>query len=715
VAKKVPHIVYFGKNPLKPDEYRGEDVMDPPIQLVDDYYWLRDDSRTDPEVLSHIKAENEYTEDSMKSLAPLRESLYSKMLSRLKETDEDVPYPDGKYLYYSRTVAGLSYKIHCRKLKLGGGEEVLLDENEVAKGNEYSVVGSHEVSPSTSLLVWSWDTTGDEHYDIRFKDLSSNQPLDDIVEDCSSDVEWSADSKAIFYTKQDAESRPYQAWMHVLGTPVEQDVMLLEENDGLFWMGLGKTSDERFLVVSLGSKETSECHVLNLQELAAAAAPAKDLLKCVQSRDFGVRYDVEAQGDKFLIVTNADGAKQNKLVEVDIATPGRPNWKDVKPYDSLVQVDAVQSFKTHLAIVGREGGLERVWIAPAARPSQWRALEFKENCHSVSVAENAEYDTDRVRLVYSSLVTPRKVLDVSFGDEKQHLLKQVDVPNYDSSSYRTCRISLPAQDGLSVPVSLVFKASLLADPQQSLEAGQMPVFSKPNACLLYGYGSYGACIDPTFDFKRTVLLDYDVVYVIAHIRGGGELGQWWYEDEGKYLKKPNTFADFADVAKGLIKLGVTVTPKLAMVGRSAGGLLMGAVLNRDGNLFKCAVADVAFLDVTTTMSDPTIPLTVGEWEEWGNPNTSKFFESMKSYSPVDNVAAKDYPALLVTAGLNDPRVTYWECAKFVAKMRALKTNDTPLYLKTDMSSGHFSASDRYKFLREMAFEYAFILDQIVGK
>ena len=725
VAQKVPAVVYFGKDPNHPEQYRGEDVINPPVTRADPYFWCRDETRKNPEVLSLVNAENAYSEGAMKPLEGLRESIYKSMLSRLKETDEDLPYPDGPFLYYARTIEGKSYKIHCRKAKSEGSgacEQVILDENEVAKGQEYSVVGAIQVCPSHRILAWSWDTTGDEHYDLQFLDLSTGKALSDVVNDISGDVVWSSDGKAVFYTKQDAESRPYQAYMHIMGTSADKDLLLFTEEDQLFWMGIDRTADRRFLVIGVESKETSESHLLDLHALAAgakldSAEDVKSRLQCIEKRQFGVRYDVESHADELLIVTNKDKAKCNKLVTAPIATPGSSHWKDVRPYDAKTQIDGVLPFKTHMVVFGRQGGLERVWIAPCSALSAWTALDFAESCYTVRAGPNEEYEADRVRLVYSSLITPKQTFEVPFSDAKsKSVLKCQDVPCYDSSLYRTCRIDVTVRDGTKVPVSLVFKASLLADPAQPLVAGAVPRFSRTHPTLLYGYGSYGACIDPAFDYKKITLLDHDMIYAIAHIRGGGELGQWWYEDVGKYLTKLNTFNDFGDVARGLIEMGMTETPKLGIVGRSAGGLLVGATLNRDGHLFKCAVADVPFVDAVNTMSDPTIPLTVGEWEEWGNPNQSKFLEYMLQYSPYDNVEAKPYPSLLVTAGLNDPRVQYWEPLKWVSKLRALKTNpETPLYLKTDMSSGHFSASDRYKFLRETAFEYAFIVDQIVPK
>lgn len=765
VANKIKSLVYYGRDPTKPDQYRGSELFDPPKVIEDNYFWMRDETRKDDTVLNHIKAENAYCEASMKPLEPLQDAIYKSMLSRLKETDEDYPTPYGPFNYYTRTVQGLSYRIQCRKLRSAeqhSDEEVILDENLLAVGHEYSVVGGCEVSPCHKLFAYAVDRTGYEHYTVQVKDLVSGTLLPDVVEDTAGAIEWSFDSKVLFYTKQDSESRPFECFMHVLGTSSEHDILLLREDDQLFWMDITRSADERFLIVSVGSKETSESHVLDLKELASSADKSADhiksLLKCVERRQFGVRYDVDSHSNSFLILTNKDGAKCNKLVIAPIDTPGSAYWKDVKQYDPSVQLDEIRPFKSFIVVKGRQGGLQNVWIVPvvpqtldaavatttqetkgkrgkkgknkkpeksaeqkASPPptqgivlEEWGQLKFPEPCYSVWVGDNGEFDTDRVRLLYSSLITPMHTFDYVVTEKSLVKLKQEEVPNYDHTLYTTLRVTLPARDGRMVPVSLVFKTSLLADPSRPIAEGAMPQFSQPHKLLLYGYGSYGMCIDPVFDYKKMTLLDYGMIYAIAHIRGGGEMGRHWYEDEGKYLTKLNTFNDFADVAKGAIANDWTRADKMCIVGRSAGGLLVGAVLNRHPELFKCAVADVPFVDLCNSMSDPSIPLTVTEWEEWGNSNSPIYHDYMMSYSPYDNVATKAYPSILVTAGLNDPRVAYWEPLKWVAKLREMKTDSNPLYLKTDLSSGHFSASDRYKNLKETAFEYSFIVNELSG-
>jgi len=639
VAKRVPHIVYFGKDPRNLEQQRappGETVMDPPKTKEDEYYWMRDDTREDAEVLGLIKAENAYCESVMAPLKKLQDELYDQMLSRLKETDEDVPYRHGPYVYYSRTVKGLSYKIFCRKKENSEGEEIVLDENDLAKGHEYSVVDSKEVSPSHKLLAYSVDRSGDEHYTLQFKDLETGALLPDVIEDTSGSVEWAADNRAVFYMKQDAESRPFELWMHVLGTDPSADVLLLREDDALFWMGIGKTADERFLVVSVESKETSEVSVLPLLDLAKGGHKAQNLLHVIEPRTFGLRYEVESHKNDFLITTNHNGARNNKLVRAPIASPGIANWQDLRPYDPSTQVDGVQSFESFVAIFGRQNGLEQVWTAPAFDPSLWVQLQFTEPCYSVWAGENAEYTADKLRLVYSSLTSPRRVIEYKVKGKVTTTLKEQEVPSYDPSLYVSCRASVVVRDGTKVPVSLVLKRALLADPSQKLDGSEgLPKLKKAAKCLLYGYGSYAACMDPTFDFKRVSLLDRDIVFAIAHIRGGGEMGRGpWYEEGGKYCTKLNTFNDFADCARGLIASGLTSSSRMGCLGRSAGGLLVGAVVNRDGDLFKCAVADVPFVDVITTMADSTIPLTTGEWEEWGCPNSAKVCRCLRPHPAV---------------------------------------------------------------------------------
>lgn len=571
------------------------------------------------------------------------------------------------------------------------------------------MVADVEPSPDHRFVAYSVDHNGYETYSLRIKSMESGQDLaNEETKDMTGDIVWGADSSTYFYLKMDSEHRPHQLWMHSIGTPQEQDLLVHSESDAKFWMGIDKTSSERFLVIQAGGKETDECHVIDLADIEGPAAHRQAAARkvCVRRREFGVRYDVEHLDDKFYIVTNKDGAKCSKLVCVDVSAVltvgGQASWTDVKPYDPKIQIDGIVPFKKHIAIFGRENGFEQLWITKVDEDlSQWTRCQWPEDVYSVWQGRNCEFDSSKIRLGYSSLLSPKQVLDLDLETFDLEILKEQPVPGYVKTNYRCKRLEAVARDGTKVPMSMVYHIDF--DP--GLE---------PQPTVLYGYGSYGACIDPTFDFKRSTLLDSGICYVIAHIRGGGEMGRTWYEDEGKYLNKMNTFTDFADCAEFLIKQKLTTSSMLAAIGRSAGGLLMGAIANMYPHLFKAIIADVPFVDVMNSMSDPTIPLTITEWEEWGNPNSEKYFEYMDSYSPYDNVVRQKYPAMLVTGGLNDPRVAYWEPAKWVAKIRYLKENsdETPLLFKTDMSAGHFSASDRYKYIKETAFEYSFIIDQI---
>lgn len=717
--------------------------MNPPVSRDDPYYWLRDTERKNPEVLSYLNEENSFTEGSLSHLSGFREDLYREMLSHLQETDEEVPYRRGDFLYYSKTVKGLAYKIHCRRLAFGGPEEVVLDENEVAKGHEYSDVGSWEPSPSHRLLAYSADYSGYETYTIRvMRDVNTKEHFPDTIEGTSGSIVWAADDSAFFYLTLDEEHRPHKVFMHVLGTSQSDDICLLTETDGRFWMDVSKTSDDRYLLIGAGSKETSEYYFVDLSGLSGATQHQRELpkrLTCFQTRQQGLRYeDIDHQDGFFYIVTNKDNCMNNKLVRVPVSqyTTGVLQttdstfhaWQDVRPYNPSEQIDSVLSFRHHLVVAGRALGFSQLWIVPYTNERHlgaWQPMSFPEQTYSVWLSDNHVYDSETVRIGYSSFITPRQIQDYNLYNGHITVLKEQTVPGYDRSQYVCRRMEAKSRDGKTcIPMSLVYHRNILqAKSPYKMDAASGQIredLSRPENCvyhaptLLYGYGSYGHPIDPTFDFKRLALLDRGVVFAIAHIRGGGEMGRSWYEKDGKYLHKMNTFHDFADCAKTLLSQQITNTDRLAIVGRSAGGLLIGATINMYPSLFKVAVADVPFVDVLNTMSDPSIPLTVTEWEEWGNPNELEFHEYMKRYSPYDNVKRQRYPALLVTAGLHDPRVPYWEAAKFVAKLRAHKLADdsNPVYLKTDLSSGHFSASDRYKYIKETAFEYAFILDQI---
>ena len=703
VAKKIPTKVYFGVDPNKPDEYRGDHAMNPPKIRIDSYFWLRDETREKEEVLEYIREENTYTENVTSGLRNLRDDLYAEMLSHLQETDQEVPARYGAYKYYSKTVKGLSYPIHCRSCFDVEEEQVILDENKVAEGQEYCDVVGHGPCPTHRYLAYAVDHDGGETYTLRIKDLQSDSLLEDVIEDISGEFSWGADSSTIFYLKMDDEHRPNRLYMHTIGSSTDEDILLYTEDDSRFWMGIDKSSSERFLFVSVESKETSEVRFIDLNGVTGQEAHhrAAREMKVIQSRVFGLRYEVEHHEEAFYIVTNRDGAKNNKLVTCHLSQCDASHWKDLLPYNPNIQIDEILPFKNHFAIFGRESGLQVGWVAESSSPAIWRKIPIQEEAYSIWIDTNFEFNTDIIRLGFSSFLTPTQVIDYNMRSGEWKVLKQKEVPNYDPTQYRSSRITATASDGTQIPMSLVYHKSATPD-------------GTPRPLLLYGYGSYGMSIEPTFDYKRLALLDRSIIFAIAHIRGGGEMGRAWYEDGGKYLKKMNTFSDFADCAKHLCRLQYTSPNQLAILGRSAGGLLIGAVVNLFPGLCRCAVADVPFVDVLNSMSDPTIPLTVTEWEEWGNPNESKYYDYMASYSPYDNVREQSYPSILVTAGLNDPRVAYWEASKWVAKLREFKTDSNPLLLKTDMTSGHFSASDRYKLLKEAAFEYAFIVDQIKG-
>jgi oligopeptidase B len=507
VAKKIATTVYFGTNPSTPDIFRGENIMNPPKLRNDDYFWMRDETRENPAVLAHIEAENAYTEEVMKDLRHLKDDLYADMLANLKETDEDVPFQHGDYMYYSRTMKGLPYPIHCRTPVGSTDEQVVLDENKIGEGYEYSDVSSSEPCPAHKLMAYSVDHDGYETYTLKIIDISTGQHLSDEIEEMSGDFVWGSDSSVIYYMKMDEEHRPNRLYMHVLGTDASLDTLLLAEDDGMFWMGIEKSNSDRFLLISLGSKETSEYHYIDLDGLIGAEAHVKAIsnMKCIQARQFGLRFDVEHHGEYFYLVTNAEKAKNNKIVYCPIDEPSKANWLDLVPYNPDVQIDELLPFANHFAIFGRENGIQVAWVAEASNPKQWRKISFGEETYSVWTEANCIYEAQVLRLGYTSFLTPKQVLDYDMISGTRTVLKEKEVPNYEPTNYRSSRIEATASDGRKIPMSLVFhKDAAPTDATRPL--------------LLYGYGSYGACIEPTFDYKRISLLDRGVVYAIAHIR-----------------------------------------------------------------------------------------------------------------------------------------------------------------------------------------------------
>jgi oligopeptidase B len=657
---------------------------------TDDWYWLRE--REDPDVLALLEAENEHTKAALAHTESLQQKLYDEIVSRIQETDLSVPARKGGYWYYVRTVEGLQYPIACRRAGgEDGPEQVLLDENVLAEGHDFLAVANDEVSPDHRLLSYATDYDGGERYGLRFRDLTTGEDLPDVVENTYYGVAWSADSSHVFYTKVDETMRPHQLWRHRVGTPTADDALVFQEDDDRFWLGIHLTRSERYLLMLLESKVTSEMWFL----------PADDPtgeFRVIAPREQDVEYYADHHGDRFFVVTNADGAENFKLVEAPVATPGREHWREVLPHRPDVKLDGAEAFARHLVVHERAEGLRRLRILRLADGEQ-HVVEQPEPVYTVGPDVNAEFDTDVYRFSYQSLVTPRSVYDYDMEARTRVLKKQQPVlGGYDPSQYATGRAWATAPDGTRVPMSIVHRTDVPRD-------GSAPA-------LLYGYGSYEHSVDPTFSSLRLSLLDRGVVFAIAHIRGGGEMGRRWYED-GKYLRKKNTFTDFVACAEQLVADGYTSPARLAIRGGSAGGLLMGAVVNLRPDLPAAVVAEVPFVDCLTTILDESLPLTVLEWEEWGNPVADPaVYSYMKSYSPYDNVRAEPYPAMLVTAGLNDPRVSYWEPAKWVQKLRATTTGDKPVLLKTELGAGHMGPSGRYDAWRDEAFVLAFVLDAL---
>ena len=669
VAKQIPtHSTLF-----------GDTRQDP-------YVWLR--NREDPDTLAYLEAENAYTEAFMAPTKQLQDGLYGEMLAHIQQTDETAPLPWGGYFYYSRTVEGKEYAIYCRKHgSLDAAEEVLLDCNVLAEGEEYFRVGNFEISPDHTLLAYSVDTVGDESYTVRVKNLTTGDLLPDAIPNTYYTMAWAEDNLHFFYCVLDEAKRPYQVWRHALGA--ETDALVYHEPDERFTVEIDKTRSRRFLLIDLHSSLTSEVLYAPADQPLAPFVP-------VLARVQGVEYDVVHHREHFYIRTN-DNAKTFRVMRAPVADPSRNTWEEFLAARPDATVESVNAFHGHLAIEERERGIVQIRVHDFAIGQQHR-VAFDEPVFIVSVSGNAEYDTTNVRFTYESLVTPDSVYDYDMVTRARQLIKRMPVPGYDAAQYASERVFAKAAGGVEVPVSLVYKRGFTRD-------GRAPM-------LLYGYGAYGLSSDPTFRSDRLSLLDRGFVYAIAHIRGGADMGKPWHED-GRILTKKNTFTDFIACAEHLITERYTSRDRLAITGGSAGGLLMGAVLNLRPDLFAAVVTRVPFVDALNTELDATLPLTIGEWEEWGNPAEEQFYHYIKSYAPYENVTAQAYPPILVTAGLNDPRVSYWEPAKWVARLRSLKTDTNVLLLKTDMGAGHFGASGRYEHLKETAFNYAFLL-QVLG-
>jgi oligopeptidase B len=654
---------------------------------TDDYYWLKE--RDNPKVLEYLKSENAYLRAVMKPTESLQEKLFRELVGRIKQTDMSVPYRDNGYYYYSRYEEGKEYPVFCRKKgRLDSPEEVLINANELAEGQPFFSVVGLAVSPDNSLLAYAVDTVSRRLYRQHFKDLKSGQVLADEIPDTLGMAAWANDNKTVFYTLKDTITlRPYKIMKHRLGTPVSKDREVYVENDETFDAAVFKSKSKKFLFIASSSTLSSEYRFMDADE-------PDGMFRIVQPREPDHEYQVEHFRDKFYIRTN-DRAKNFRLMEAPLGDPSKKSWVEVIPHRDDVFLEGFEIFNDYLVVEERKSGLIHV------RVIRWRdktehALDFGESTYAASLGINPEFDTDWLRYDYSSLTTPDSTYDYNMDTREKKLMKQQEIGGgFRPENYQAERLSAAASDGVNVPISLVYRKGLQKNGD--------------NPLLEYGYGSYGWSTDPYFDSSVLSLLDRGFVYAVAHIRGGSEMGRAWYE-EGKLLKKKNTFCDFISCAEFLIAEKYTRPEKLFAQGASAGGLLMGAVVNMRPDLFRGVIAEVPYVDVVTTMLDPSIPLTSGEYDEWGNPHIEKYYDCMLSYSPYDNVARKDYPALLVTTGLHDSQVQYWEPAKWVAKLRSLKTDRNPLLLYTNMDAGHGGASGRFHRYRETALEFAFILN-----
>lgn len=654
---------------------------------LDPYYWMRD--RENPAVISYLEAENAYTKERMAHTEALQASLFEEMVSRIKEDDETAPTLDGGYYYYSRTIKGENYEVHCRKKgSLSAPEEVLLDGNEMGRGKEYFAIGEMDMSPDHRWMAYSTDYLGNERYTLRFRNVETGEELAATVPDTYYSLAWASDNKTLFYTRVDEANRPYQVWRHVVGTDAAQDVLVYQEDDDAYFLGVSRSRSGQYIFITMQSKVTTEYRLLD------ASKPDAEPVVFAPRRQ-AIEYYIDHVGDSFYIVTN-DNAVNFRLMKTPQAKTDVANWKEVIAHDPAVTLTGVDAFEDFIVVQERRSGVVMLRVRDL-KTGKDRYVPFPESSYTAGLSSNPTFDTKVVRFRYASLTTPRSVYDYDTQTGETILIKETEVPNYDRTRFESQRIFATAPDGVQIPISIVYKKG-------ALDNGPAPMF-------LTGYGSYGISYEPSFSSSRIALLERGIVFGIAHIRGGGDLGRTWYED-GKFNRKMNTFTDFIAASEHIIKEGLTSSSKLAIEGGSAGGLLMGAVINMRPDLYAAVIAAVPFVDVLTTILDPSLPLTVIEWEEWGNPAEKTYYDYIKSYSPYDNVEAKAYPDLLVTAGLNDPRVSYWEPAKWVAKMRHVKTGDNLLLLKTNMGAGHGGASGRYDYLKELAFEYAFVIDQV---
>jgi oligopeptidase B len=682
--------------PVAPVEHTRKELHG--VVLTEDYGWLRD--KENPEVTTYLEAENAYAEAFMAPLAPLREQLYDEMLSHIKQTDVSVPYRDGDYWYYARTEEGLQYAIHCRKRGSAEGpkenaeEEVILDGNEMAAGHPFFAIGAIDISDDGRWMTFTVDTTGFRQYTLKIKDLHTGEILAGSVERVGS-VVWAADSFNLFYTVEDEEQkRQFQLYRHMRGTPYAADALVFEESDERFNIGAGRTRDGKYIVMESASHTTCEC-------LYRPASEPEGQFHVIAPRQDEHEYYIDHRNDLWYIRTN-DKGRNFRLVTAPVDSPGRENWTEQIPHRADIMLEEIDLFSSFLVACDREDGLPRLrifrFIGVGSLTETTGEIAFPEPAYSAYPHTNRIFDTPTFRYAYQSLVTPSSVYEYDPENGASKLLKEVEIPGgFDRTLYASERIHATAPDGVQVPISLVYR-------KDKREPGRNPLY-------VYGYGSYGYSLPLGFGSNRLSLLDRGVVMAYAHIRGGGDLGKPWH-DAGKMLVKRNTFSDFIACVEHLTAAGYGDPARVAVEGGSAGGLLMGAIVNMRPDLFSVVISHVPFVDVMNTMLDASLPLTVPEYEEWGNPNEEQYFKYMLSYSPYDNLKQVSYPAMLVKTSLHDSQVMYWEPAKYVAKLRTLKTDNNPLLLVTNMKAGHGGASGRYDYLKEIAFDYAFLLREL---
>ncbi len=668
VAKKIPHQLQ------KHNDTR-----------IDNYYWLK--NRDNQEVIDYLNAENSYYEQMTEVTGKLENQIFEELKSRIKEEDESVPYLENNYFYQTKYFKGKEYPVYFRrKGSPDAKEEVIFDENKMAESFSFYQLKGIEISPNNRYAIYGEDTIGRRQYTLKIKDLETGNILPDTIENTTGSAIWANDNKTIFYTRKDSETlRAYRIYKHILGQNPKDDKLIYEEKDETFDVFVSKSKSDKYIYIASFSTLTTEYRFIE-------ADKPDDEFKIFAKRKRGVEYNLMHRNNEFFILTNKDGATNFKLMQTNEGQTEMKYWKDIIAHRKDVMLDDVEVFSDFMVLQEKENGLNRLRVITE---NEDYYIKFDEETYTLYISYNPEMNSKKFRYVYNSMTTPSSVLEYDVVSKHTKVLKEQEIPGgFNKDNYESVRLWATARDGVKVPVSLVYKKGIKLNGK--------------NPLLLYGYGSYGITVDPGFSSARLSLLDRGFIFAIAHIRGGEYLGRPWYE-EGKLLKKKNTFFDFIDVSQFLIEQGYTSPENLFAMGGSAGGLLMGAVINYNPELYKAVVAQVPFVDVVTTMLDDTIPLTTGEYDEWGNPNDEKYYKYMKSYSPYDNVEAKAYPNLLVTTGLHDSQVQYWEPAKWVAKLRDLKTDENLLLLHTDMEVGHGGATGRYKSLKDRAREYAFLL------